>query len=141
MKPVPKAPSDLDYQAKKKWDELIGIVDVDADFETLSNFCRQHSSLLAIRRELQKQRKRGGFKTLTKGRDGSQVLNPLLVAETRQIASLARMLKTLGLTRPSGAGANRTLPSTPRPLGLRGEEPPHGWALEEKLCGKPSRLM
>jgi phage terminase small subunit len=97
MKPVSELPSDLDYQAKKKWLELSGSVDVDADLEILANYCRTHSSLLAIRREKTKQMKAGKFRMMTPGRDKTLVLNPLIREENRMVASLNRMLKGLGL--------------------------------------------
>jgi phage terminase small subunit len=98
MKPVSDMPKDLDSAAKKKWQELIGSVDPDADSEILANYCRQHSSLLAIRRERWKLHRSGKFQTMVPARDGTMGLNPMLTAENRLIASLNRMLKGLGLT-------------------------------------------
>lgn len=138
MKSMPGMPSDLDYQAKKKWRELVGCVDVDADLEMLANYCRQHSNLLAIRRERARQQKRGKFETMTRGRDGTKVINPLITAENRMVASLNRMLKGLGLasTREE-TGMKRSPPPKPRPAWAvpGSEEPNHSWACEAALCG------
>jgi phage terminase small subunit len=136
MKTAPGMPSDLDYQAKKKWQELVGSIDVDADLEMLANYCRQHSTLLAIRREKTKQMKSGKFQTMVKGRDGTKVLNPLITAESRMVASLNRMLKSLGLASSrEEAGVNRSPPVIQPPLGMQGNEPSWGWTLERALCG------
>ena len=131
-----RPPKDLDYQAQKKWKELILSVDPDADLEMLANYCRQHSSLLAIRREKKKQQKSGNFRTMVKGRDGMMTINPLITAENRMVASLNRMLQALGLASSrGGTKANRLLPPSPRPPGMHGDEPPWGWAIEKALCG------
>jgi phage terminase small subunit len=136
MKSASGMPSDLDYQAKKKWRELVGSVDVDADLEMLSNYCRQHSSLLAIRRERTRQQKSGKFQQLVKGRDGTMTLNPLVTAENRMVASLNRMLQTLGLASREQTKGRRSLP-TPRPhwASVGEGEPSGGWAIEAALCG------
>jgi phage terminase small subunit len=97
VKTGPEMPSDLDREAKKKWAELVGSCDVDVDGEMLANYCRQYSSLLSIRREKARQQKAGTFKTMVRGRDRAMQLNPLQTAENRLIASLNRMLRTLGL--------------------------------------------
>ena len=96
MKSLPGMPADLDYQAKKKWRELVGSVDIDADLEMLANYCRQHSNLLTLRGERMQQQKSGKFKNLVNGRDGTIVLNPLITAENRMVASLNRMLEGAG---------------------------------------------
>ena len=93
----PEMPKDLDRDAKKKWAELVGSCDPDVDAELLGNYCRQHSSLLAIRSEKARQIKARTFEATAPGRDGSMQLNPLLTAENRMVASLNRMLRTLGL--------------------------------------------
>jgi hypothetical protein len=136
MKPTMEAPSDLDYQAKKKWEELVGSLDVDADGELLGNYCRQHSSLMAIRREKRKQQKSGKFKTMVPARDGTKGLNPLLVTENRLIASLNRMLKGLGLTPSKESSGRVTILPTPPPPGFPrdAKEPKWGWTLEAALC-------
>jgi phage terminase small subunit len=114
MKSVPEMPSDLDYQAKKKWEELITSVDPDADLEMLGNYCRQHSSLLAIRREKRKQQKSGKFRTMVKGRDGTMALHPLITAENRMVASLYRMLQALGLVSSREEVGVKRLPASQR---------------------------
>src|ERR1700722_6684478 len=100
MKSASDRPKDLDYRAKKKWDELVGSVDPDADLEMLANYCRQHSSLLALRRERWQLHRKGKFQSMVKGRDGTQTLNPMLREENRLVASLNKMLQTLGLATP-----------------------------------------
>lgn len=137
MKSASDRPKDLDYRAKKKWDELVGCVDVDADLEMLANYCRQHSSLLALRRERWQLHRKGNFQSMVKGRDGTQTLNPMLVAENRLIASLNRMLKGLGLTPTRDDGKKRKPLSEPRPAWANPDcpEPSCGWALESALCG------
>jgi phage terminase small subunit len=93
----PKMPSDLDPAARKKWKELVETCDPDVDPELLVNYCRLHANLVVIREERSRQQKAGAFKTMVSGRDGTEVLNPLLVHEGRLIASLNRMLPSLGL--------------------------------------------
>jgi phage terminase small subunit len=92
-----KIPSDLDRVARAKWRELVFSVDPDSDLECLANYCRQHSSLLALRKEKATLMKAGKFQTTVKGRDKSKMLNPMLTQETRLVASLDKMLRTLGL--------------------------------------------
>lgn len=121
----PERPSDLDREAKKKWAELVGSCDPDVDAELLGNYCRQHSSLLAIRSEKARQIKARTFETTVPGRDGSMQLNPLLTAENRMVASLNRMLRTLGLA-PSREEQARRQPA-PNPDEI---DP-----LEAALCG------
>lgn len=135
MKKVPEMPSDLDREAKRKWRELIESCDPDVDAEVLGNYCRQHSSLLAIRSEKARQIKARTFQTMVPGRDGTMQLNPLLTAENRLIASLNRMLKTLGIT-PScdEPGRPRKTELNPPPPGFSGPEPACGWAIEQALC-------
>ena len=136
MKPAREMPEDLDFQGRKKWEELVGSCDPGVDGEMLANYCRQHSTLLAIRREKRRQQKSGKFRTMVPGRDGTQVLNPLLVTENRLIASLNKTLQALELMSSRGeTKGKRPLPSSSRPPGMHGEEPPWGWAIEEKLCG------
>lgn len=141
MKSAPKMPSDLDREAKKKWRELVENCEPDADLELLGNFCRQHSSLLSIRREKAKQEKAATFKTMVPGRDGTMQLNPLLTAENRLIAILNRMLATLGLTPGRELGTSRKLQPNSPPPGFPpdAEEPVWGWNIEEKLCGTDQR--
>jgi phage terminase small subunit len=134
MKSLPEMPADLDREGKKKYLELIGSVDIDADLEMLANYCRQHSNLLTLRGERTQRQKSGRFETMVKGRDGTMVLNPLITAENRMVASLNRMLEGLATSRKE-TSAKRPLPSTPRPPGFMGDEPPGGWALEAALCG------
>jgi phage terminase small subunit len=138
MKTVCESPKDLDYQAQKAWDELIGRVDLDADLEMLANYCRQHSSLLSIRREKKKLQKSGKFRTMVKGRDGTMAIHPLITAENRMVASLNRMLQTLGLacSPREGTKGKRPLSTTPRPAWAVGDgEPRWGWQIEAALCG------
>jgi phage terminase small subunit len=136
-----KPPADLDREGKRKWVELCDAVDPD-DLEVLANFCRQHATLLGIRAELAKQRKSGTFQTLTKGRDSTLVLNPLLTAETRLVAALNRQLRTLGLAPTADEQARRKKKpaSGPPPPGMKGRQaPPWGWELEIALCrGRPN---
>jgi phage terminase small subunit len=141
MKSAPKMPSDLDREAKKKWRELVENCEPEADLELLANYARQHSSLLSIRAEKAKQQAAGQFSTLLPGRDGTQQLNPLLTQETRLVASLNRMLATLGLTPGRELGVSRKLQPNSPPPGFPpdAEEPVWGWNIEEKLCGTDQR--
>ncbi len=131
-------PADLDSLARKKWRELIDLVDPDVDGELLANYCRQHATLLAIRSEKAKQIKAKTFDTMVRGRDSTMVLNPLLVTENRVVAALNRMLRTLGLapSRDQQENRKRKPPSNPPPPGFSGPEPRHGWAIELALCGQ-----
>jgi hypothetical protein len=131
----PEMPKDLDAAGRKKWGELIGSCDVDVDGEILGNYCRQHATLLAIRTEKARQMKARTFETMVKGRDGTKMLNPLLVTENRLIASLNRTIRTLGLapTREEQDRRKRNpVPGLPPP-GMAGPEPPCGWAIEIAL--------
>jgi hypothetical protein len=138
-------PPGLDREGKKKFRELIETCEPDADVELMSNYARQHSILLSIRREAVKQKAAGMFETMVRGRDGSQVLNPLIVGETRAIAALNRMLKQLGLTasREETGRPGRKLLTEPPPAGMQpgAKEPPWGWAIEDKLCGPDSDFL
>jgi phage terminase small subunit len=138
MKTGPEMPGDLDKIARAKWQELVESCDPDVDTETLANYCRQHSSLLTIRGEKAKQMKARTFETMVPGRDGTMQLNPLLTAESRLIASLNRMLSTLGLM-PSRdeRGTGRKPQSNPPPPGMSEPEPSWGWETERALCGDP----
>ena len=82
-----------------------------------------------IRREKKRLQKSGKFRTMTPARDGTLGLNPLLTAESRLIASLNRMLKSLGLS-PSReeSSANRRPLSAPAPPGFQ-------WARTSQWCG------
>jgi phage terminase small subunit len=128
MKTALDMPSDLDYQAKKKWEELVFSVDPNTDAELLGNYCRQHSSLLAIRREKKKQQKSGKFRTMVKGRDGTMALHPLITAENRMVASLNRMLQALGLVPSRDAVAVKRLSAAQKDA--KGMD-----SLEAILCG------
>jgi phage terminase small subunit len=131
------APADLDREGKKKFRELIEIVDPDIDRELVANYCRQFSSLAAIRREKAAQIKAGTFQTMTPGRDKTLQLNPLLTAEGRLIASQNKALRTLGLAQDREGQERQKkkhLP-TPAPPGHRGPEPSWGWEIETKICG------
>jgi phage terminase small subunit len=133
---VAKIPSDLDPAARKKWRELAETCDPDVDPELLANYCRQHSTLMAIREERARQQKAGTFQTMTHGRDGTEVLNPLLVHEGRLVAALNKMLKPLGLMSSiDERSTNRKPEPNPPPPGFSGPEPACGWALEIALCG------
>jgi P27 family predicted phage terminase small subunit len=132
---IPKMPADLDREAKKKWRELAPALDPDCDLELLGMYCRQWSSLLSIRAEKAKQQREGVFETMVAGRDGTKQLNPLLTTENRLVASLNRMLATLGLTPGRELGTSRKLQPNPPPPGMSGPEPPWGWAIEQKLYG------
>lgn len=134
MKMVAKIPSDLDPAARKKWRELAETCDPDVDPELLANYCRQHSTMMAIREDRACQQKVGTFKTMVPGRDGTEVLNPLLVYEGRLVAGLNRMLGSLGLAASREGQARRPEPSPPPP-GFSGPEPACGWEIEKKLCG------
>jgi phage terminase small subunit len=136
MNKGPKVPPDLDGPARKKWAALISVVDPDADLELLGNFCRQHSSLLGIRAEKAKLIKAGTFSTMVPGRDKALQLNPLLTGENRLVASLNRMLRTLGLTpgREEQDRRSGKQPQSDPPPGMSGQEPRHGWELEVALC-------
>jgi phage terminase small subunit len=137
MKTGPKMPADLDAEARKKWRELVDSVDPSVDNELLGNYCRMYSSLMAIRHQKAQQIKAGNYQTLVPGRDGSLQLNPMQTGENRMVASLNRMLRTLGLAptreeqdRRKKKGAS----STPPPPGFSGPEPAYGWEVEVMLC-------
>jgi phage terminase small subunit len=131
-----KTSADLDREAKKKWSELIDAVDPDVDRELLGNYCRQHSTLMAIRSEKAAQLKAGTFQTMLPGRDKSLQLNPMLTAENRIVAALNRMLRALGLAlnREEQDRRKKKRPYTPPPPGFSGPEPSHGWELAIALC-------
>lgn len=139
MKIGPKMPPDLDAAAKKKWAELVDVVDLETDTELLANFCRQHSTLMAIRDERAHQQSAGTFKTMVPGRDGTEVLNPLLVHENRLVAGLNRMLRSLGLapSREEQDRRKKKRPTGPPPPGFSGEEPVYGWPIAIALCRGP----
>jgi hypothetical protein len=130
-------PADLDSTAKKKWNELAELVDENVDGELLGHYCRQWSSLLSLRREKSKQVKDGSFKTMVRGRDSSEQLNPMLREENRLVSALARMLRSLGLTptRDEQEYRKKKAPNSgPPPPGFSGPEPKYGWVLEAALC-------
>jgi hypothetical protein len=132
-----KIPADLDRAARAKWRELVLSVDPDTDLECLANYCRQHSSLLALRKEKATLTKAGKFQTTVKGRDKSKMLNPMLTQETRLVASLDKMLRTLGLTRSLDYGAKKKPLGDPRPWWAApdAKEPRCGWDIEAVMCG------
>jgi hypothetical protein len=138
---APKMPSDLDHYARKKWKELLEMVDPDIDGELIANYARVHGSLMAIRSEKARQLKAGTYQSLVPGRDKTLTLNPLQVAENRMVASLNRMLRTLGLA-PTREEQDRRQkkPSNPTPPGFSGPEPRHGCAVELALCGRLEEL-
>ena len=115
------------------------MVDPETDGELLGNFCRQHATLVAIRKEKAMQISAGTFQTMTPGRDKALQLNPLLTAEGRLVASLNRMLRALGLalSREEQDRRSKKRQPNPPPPGFPADavEPPWGWALEEALCG------
>jgi hypothetical protein len=129
-------PPDLDHHARKKWRELVEMVDPDIDGELIANYARVHGSLIAIRSERARQLKAGTYEALVPGRDKTLQLNPLQVAENRMVASLNRMLKTLGLApaRDEQMSRKKVRPNTPPPPGLSGPEPAYGWEVEVQLC-------
>jgi phage terminase small subunit len=131
----PKPPADLDREGKRKWAELVDVVDPD-DYEILANYARQHSTLLAIRAEKAKLIKAGTFSTMVPGRDKALQLNPLLTAESRLVSSLNRQLRGLGLS-PSREEQDRRSKKPaagPPPPGFSGPEPQYGWVVEIALC-------
>jgi hypothetical protein len=131
-------PADLDTVAKRKYRELLNLCDPDVDKESMQNYARQHSTLLLIREERGRQQAAGTFTTMVEGRDKSQVLNPLLVHESRLVASLNRTLKLLGLTSPRDESIpHRKLESESPPPGFTGDEPSHGWPIEVLMCKGP----
>lgn len=136
MKEGSKIPPDLDATAKRKWRELADGVDPEVDRELLANFCRQHSTLMAIRTEKAKLIKAGTFSAMVPGRDKALQLNPLLTAESRLVSSLNRQLRGLGLSPSREEQDRRTrkpLPGPPPP-GFSGPEPACGWVVEIALC-------
>jgi phage terminase small subunit len=132
-----KIPADLDRAARSKWRELILCVDPEEDLECLGNYCRLHSSLLALRAEKAKQMKAGKFKMMVSGRDKSKQLNPMLREENRMVAALGKMLQTLGLTPTRDDGKKRKTFSEPRPKWAPPDEPEPacGWAIESVMEG------
>jgi phage terminase small subunit len=135
----PKMPSDLDAEARRKWRELVDLVDPNMDGETLGNYCRVYSGLAAIRATKALQIKAGSYETLVPGRDGTMQLNPLQTAENRMVASLNRMLKSLGLaqSREEQEHRKKKPSSNQAPPGMSGPEPPWGWEIEKEMCGEP----
>jgi phage terminase small subunit len=136
---VPKAPGDLDRDAKRRWKELVLSVDPD-DWDVLALLCRQHSNLLAIRAEREKMVKAGTFQQLVKGREGSTQLNPLTRREDKLILSQNRMLRQLGLASTRDArrsNAKQRVQAVPRPkwAPADAEEPACGWDIEGALSG------
>lgn len=127
MKKFPKIapPPDLDREGKRKFREMVEACDPDSDMELVGNYARQHSILVSIRRERAKQESAGIFSTMVLGRDNTQVLNPLIVGESRAIAALNRMLRLLGLTQTREERGPKRL------LADAGEIDP----LEAALCG------
>jgi phage terminase small subunit len=136
---LPKAPADLDRDAKKRWNELCLSVDPD-DRDLLANLCRQHSSLMALRAERAQMVAAGTFQQLVKGREGSLVLNPLTRREDKLIASTSRTLRQLGLASTRDARlskAKERIKVSPRPKWAPTDEPEPtcGWEIEAALCG------
>ena len=134
-------PSDLDQEAKKKWRELVDLVDPNTDdAELLGNYCRTYSSLIGVRAEKTREIKAGTFETMVPGRDKSKQLNPLLTAENRMVASLNRMLRTLGLVpnREQQDARKKVRPDRPPPPGMTGPEPAYGWPIAIALCEGPT---
>ncbi|HMF54369.1 MAG TPA: hypothetical protein VK593_08465 [Edaphobacter sp.] len=134
---APKMPRDLDKDGRAKWHEITEIADLESlDAELLANYCRTHSNLIAVRREKKIQQTAKTFRTMTTAKNGAIVLHPLIVAESRLMQAGGRMLVQLGL---SGNGKRqeqiRKPSKNPPPAGFYGDEPPHGWAIEQKLCG------
>jgi phage terminase small subunit len=132
----PKMPKDLDREARRKWGELTEMADLgELDADLLASFCRNHSNLMEVRKVKKAQQKAKQFQTMTVAKNGSTVLNPLIVAESRLMQAGGRMLVQLGI---SGNGKRqetlRKPKATPPPAGFSGPEPPWGWAIEEKLC-------
>jgi len=136
VKEGPKIPPDLDATAKRKWRELADSVDPEVDRELLANFCRQHSTLMAIRAEKAKLIKAGTFSTMVPGRDKALQLNPLLTAESRLVSSLNRQLRGLGLSpaREEQDRRGKKPRANPPPPGMSGPEPKWGWTIEAELC-------
>lgn len=136
---APKMPRDLDKDGRAKWHEITEIADLkEIDAELLANYCRTHSNLIALRREKKKQQTAKTFRTMVVAKNGATVLHPLVVAESRLMQAGGRMLVQLGL---SGNGKRqeqiRKPSKEPPPAGFYGDEPAHGWAIEQKLCGHP----
>jgi phage terminase small subunit len=135
-------PANLDKEARRKFREMVNVCDPDVDQELLANYCRQYSLLVSIRRERAKQEADGIFSTMVHGRDSAQILNPLIVGETRAIAALNRMLKQLGLTPTREENARKAQPNPPPSWAGPGSvEPPWGWKLEEALCGSDEDFL
>jgi len=132
-----KMPRDLDKDARHKWCEITEIADLEPlDADLLSNYCRTHSNLMAVRREKRTQQKAKTFHTMTTAKNGAIVLHPLIVAESRLMQAGGRMLVQLGL---SGNGKRQEQIRKPSknqpPPGFYGDEPKHGWPIELALCG------
>ena len=133
----PKMPKDLDAAARRKWVELTEMVDLgEPDGELLASYCRNHSNLMDVRKAKKAQQKAKQFTTMTVAKNGSTVLNPLIVAESRLMQAGGRMLVQLGI---SGNGKRQETLRKPKatapPAGMTGPEPPWGWAIEAKLVG------
>jgi phage terminase small subunit len=138
----PKMPRDLDKDARKKWNEITELADLGSlDAELLGNYCRTHSNLVAVRKEKRAQQKAKTFTTMTIAKNGSTVLNPLLVAESRLMQMAGRMLAGLGISGNGKRQEEIRKPSKPQPVphGFTGPEPKHGWGIEAALCGSSER--
>jgi phage terminase small subunit len=136
---IPRAPADLDREGKKRWKELILSVELD-DRDVLASYCRQYSSLLALRAERAQMVAAGTFQQLVRGREGSLVLNPLTRREDKLIASTSRTLRQLGLASTRDARlskAKQRIKVDPRPKWAPpdAEEPRCGWDIEAIMCG------
>jgi hypothetical protein len=131
-----RAPKDLGSAGKKLWKELVLSVNPE-DLEMLANYCRQHSSLLAVRKEKTRLQKARQFSMMVPGRDGTLVVHPMLREETRLVGSLNRMLRQLGLVRSLDYGAKKKPLGDPRPKWAPpdAEEPKCGWDIESIMCG------
>ncbi|MBB5331879.1 P27 family phage terminase small subunit [Tunturiibacter gelidoferens] len=133
---VLKMPKDLDRDARAKWREITEMADLQPlDAELLANYCRTHSTLIDVRKQKKIQIAAKVFHTMVTAKNGSTVMHPLLIAESRLMQAGGRMLVQLGL---SGNGKRqeeirKPSKSTPPP-GFFGDEPSWGWDIEKKLC-------
>jgi hypothetical protein len=90
------APDDLDEVALKMWRELEPVVTA-TQCHLLANLCRNHASLIEIRRAKAAAVRAGTYEAMVVAKNGALVPSPFIRAETRLLALENRMLMALGV--------------------------------------------